>query len=44
MVKNGANDNPNDEWPYQPEIDADRELMDLAEAHWKKSLFRRSAT
>jgi hypothetical protein len=35
-----VDDNPNDEWPYQPEIDAEMELMDFAEAHWKKSLLR----
>ena len=38
MVKHGVDDNPNDEWPYEPEIDAEEELMDLAEAHWQKSL------
>ncbi len=38
MVKHGVDDNPNDEWPYEPEMDAEKELMDLAEAHWQKSL------
>ena len=38
MVKNGMDDNPHEEWPYQPEIDAEGELMDLAKAHWQKSL------
>ena len=37
MVKHGVDDNPNDEWPYEPEIQAETELMDLAEAHWRKS-------
>jgi len=41
MAKHGVDDNPNDEWPYQPEIDAEAELMDLAEAHWKESLLRK---
>ncbi len=40
LVKHGVNDNPNNEWPYEPEIDAEIELMDLAEAHWKKWLQR----
>jgi hypothetical protein len=40
MVNHGVDDSPNDEWPYQPEIDAEKELMDLAEAHWQKSLLR----
>ena len=38
MAKYGVDDNPNDEWPYQPEIDAATELMDLAETHWRESL------
>jgi hypothetical protein len=42
LVKHGVDDNPNDEWPYQPEIDAETELMDLAEARWKKWLLRRN--
>jgi hypothetical protein len=40
MTKNGVDDNPNDEWPYEPEIDAEAELMDLAQAHWKRWLLR----
>ncbi len=36
-IKHGVDDNPNDEWPYEPEINAETELMDLAEAHWRKS-------
>jgi hypothetical protein len=41
LAKHRVDDNPNDEWPYQPEIDAEMELMDLAEAHWKKKLLSR---
>jgi hypothetical protein len=41
MVKHGVDDNPNNEWPYQPEVDAETELMDLAQAHWKESLLRK---
>jgi hypothetical protein len=37
MAKHGVDDNPNGEWPYQPEIDAETELMDLAETHWQRS-------
>jgi hypothetical protein len=40
MIKHGVDDNPNDEWPYEPEIDAETELVDLAEAHWQKSPVR----
>ena len=40
MAKNGVNDNPNNEWPFEPEMDAEKELMDLAEAHWRESLLR----
>jgi hypothetical protein len=40
MVKHRVDDNPNDEWPFDPEIDAQAELMDLAEARWKKWLLR----
>jgi hypothetical protein len=40
MAKHGVDDNPNNEWPYEPEMDAERELMDLAEAHWQAALFR----
>lgn len=43
MAKHGVDDNPNDEWPYEQEIDAETELMDLAEAHWRKSLLGRNA-
>jgi hypothetical protein len=42
MAKHGVDNNPDDEWPYQPEIDAETELMDLAEARWKKWLLRRN--
>jgi hypothetical protein len=41
MVKHGVDDNPNDEWPYQPEIDAEMELMDRAETHWRRSILGR---
>ena len=44
LAKHGVDGNPNDEWPYQPEIDAERELMDLAEAHWTKWLRGRDPT
>jgi hypothetical protein len=37
--QHAADDNPNGEWPYEPEIDAEKELMDLAETHWHKFLF-----
>jgi hypothetical protein len=40
MAKHGVDDNPNDEWPYEPEINAETELMDLAEARWQKLLLR----
>ena len=40
MAKHGVDDNPNDEWPYGFEMDAEKELMDLAEVHWQKSLLR----
>src|ERR1035437_6787949 len=40
MAKHGVDDNPNGEWPYEPEMDAEKELMDLAEAHWQESLLR----
>jgi hypothetical protein len=33
-----VDDNPSDGWPYQPEIDAGMELMDLAEPPWRKSV------
>jgi hypothetical protein len=38
LKKHGVDDNPNDEWPYDPEIQAEGELMDIAEAHWQKAL------
>ena len=38
LAKYGADDNPNDEWPYGPEIDAEHELMDLAETRRTKWL------
>jgi hypothetical protein len=38
LIKHGVDDNPNNEWPYEPEINAETELMDLAERHWKKWL------
>jgi hypothetical protein len=40
MAKHGVDDNPNDEWPYDAEADAEVELMDVAEAHWQTSLLR----
>ena len=43
LVKHGVDDNPNDEWPYQPEIDAEMELMDLAEEHWRTLLLKGNA-
>ena len=43
LVKHGVDDNPNDEWPYQPEIDAETELMDLAEDHWRSLLLKGNA-
>lgn len=41
MAKHGVDDNPSDEWPDESEMDAEKELMDLAEAHWQESLIRR---
>ena len=43
LVRHGVDDNPNDEWPYQPEIDAEMELMDLAEDHWQSLLLKGNA-
>jgi hypothetical protein len=40
MAKHGVDDNPDGEWLYRPEIEAEVELMDLAEAHWQPSLLR----
>ena len=37
-VKHGVDNNSDEEWPYEPEMDAEVEVMDLAEAHWRKSL------
>jgi hypothetical protein len=40
--KHGLDDLPddlsNDEWPLKAEMDAEQELMDVAEAHWKMAL------
>jgi hypothetical protein len=43
MAKHGVNGNPDNEWPYEPEINAEMELLDLAEAHWQRSLLGRNA-
>ena len=40
MTKHGADDNPDNEWAFQPHIDAEVELMDLAEARWHNALER----
>ena len=40
MAKHGVDDNPEGEWPYEPELEAEVELMDLAEAHWQSALLR----
>jgi len=42
-AKHGVDDNPDGEWPYEPEVNAERELMDLSEAHWQKSLLKQKA-
>jgi hypothetical protein len=42
MAKHGVEDNPDDEWPYDAEVDAEVELMDLAEAHWEKPTLGRN--
>jgi hypothetical protein len=43
VAKHGVDDNPDGDWPYEPEVNAERELMDLAEARWQKSLFMQKA-
>ena len=40
MAKHGADDNPDDEFPFPPEMAAEDELMDRAQAHWNVSLLR----
>ena len=43
LMKFRVNDSPDDEWPRQREVDAETELMDSAEAHWRKCLLRRGS-
>ena len=40
MAKHGVGHNPDEEWPYDSEMDAETELMDLVEARWHKLLLR----
>lgn len=43
MAKHGVDDTPPDElsFPYDLELDAEAELMDLTEARWQRALLRR---
>ncbi len=40
MAKHGVVDTPDEEWPFESEINAESRLMDLAEARWEEFLLR----
>jgi hypothetical protein len=40
MAKHGVLDSPEGEWPYEPEIEAESELMSLSEVRWQKLLLK----